>query len=76
MGAGATIGPAEKTMDDPTTHHHDVEQPFNQTAQALEHFLAEQAQAGVSELVLVGLLRGVRRRDRSPRLHPTVVGSQ
>jgi hypothetical protein len=58
MGAGTTIKPAETPMDDPTTDHHDVAQSFDQTAQALEQFLATQAQAGVSELVLVGLLRG------------------
>jgi len=38
--------------------HHDGEQSFEQTARLLERWLATQAQAGGSELVRVGLLRG------------------
>lgn len=42
-----------------------------ETAQALEHWLADQAADGVSELVLIGLLRGyadkIQRRGYVPR---------
>lgn len=54
-----------------STNPTDVAPTFEETAQALEHWLATKAEAGVSELVLVGLLRGyadeIQRHGYIPR---------
>ena len=56
------------TLENTTT---DEDPIYEETAQALEHWLADQTSDGVSELVLIGLLQGyadkLQRRGYIPR---------
>lgn len=57
MSAGANPVSACRPMHGPEPDHHDVAQAVNQSAAMLEQFLIARARAGVSERVLVALLR-------------------